>query len=244
MAKARQVAVQAAAGRVQMGDHKLSNVFNFKYLGFNFQADGDRRPALLQRMAIARTRFGELHEAWRSRKLPISMKLRLFACAVVSVLTYGSEIWRMDEKTKAKIRGWNARCLAGITGRSIREETVNPSFDLVSRLRSRRLQWAGHILRLEESSLIRTVLLAGVVEELENGCRKAGGLLEDAPGYSSVEELLTLAGDRVRWRGEVVELLPPSDPGRRRRQKKGGASDAFMIAGGYHMKEGLWVLNE
>ena len=61
VAKAQQVALQETAGVVMMAGKRLRNVFNFKYLGFYFQADGDRLPAMLQRMAIARSRFGELH---------------------------------------------------------------------------------------------------------------------------------------------------------------------------------------
>jgi hypothetical protein len=212
VAKGRQVVLQDAAGVVMMGSRRLQNVFNFKYLGFNFQADGDRLPALQQRMAIAKTRFGELHEAWHSKKLPVSMKLRIFACAVVSVLTYGNEIWRMGEKTRRTLRGWCARCLSIMTGRSIRDETVDPSFDLVSRLRSRRLRWAGHILRLEEASLIRRVLLATVQRDLDRGSTEEGGLLADAPAFSTVGELLELAQERFEWGRAVRALLPPSDP--------------------------------
>ena len=94
-----------------------------------------------QRMAIAKLRFRKLHEVWRDQKLPIFGKVRIYACVVVSVLTYGNEIWRMDAKTLALLRGWNARCLAAITGRSFRDENVDPVFDLVSRLRSRGLRW-------------------------------------------------------------------------------------------------------
>ena len=77
-----------------------------------------------------------------------------------------------------------------ITGRSIRDETVEPSFDLVARLRSRRLRWAGHILRLEETSLIRRMLIATVERDLVAGKRHAGGLLEDAPAFETIEQLL------------------------------------------------------
>ena len=115
--KSKQVAIQAAAGTVMMGEERLENVFNFDYLGFRFQADGDRVAALTQRMAIARARFGQLHEVWKSRKLPTSTKLRIFACAVVSVLTYGNEIWVFNAQVVKKMKGWNARCLATITGR-------------------------------------------------------------------------------------------------------------------------------
>jgi hypothetical protein len=210
VAKGRQVQLQEAAGVVMMGDRRLQNVFNFPYLGFNFQADGDRRPAMDQRMAIAKSRFGTLHEVWRDKKLPTSAKVRIYACAVVSVLTYGNEIWRMDAKTQASLRGWNARCLAAMTGRSFRDETVDPTFDLLSRLRSRRLRWAGHILRQEESSLMRRVLLASVELGLEGP--EAGGILMDAPGFASEEQLLLMAGDREEWRAAVRALLPESDP--------------------------------
>ena len=53
--KSKQAAIQVTAGVVMMGEKRLENVFNFDYLGFRFQADGDRICALEQRMAIART---------------------------------------------------------------------------------------------------------------------------------------------------------------------------------------------
>jgi hypothetical protein len=229
VAKGRQVQLQEAAGVVMMRDLRLENVFGFGYLGFGFQADGDRRPAMDQRMAIAKSRFGTLHEVWRDKKLPVFAKVRIYACAVVSVLTYGNEIWRLDAKTLASLRGWNARCLAAMTGRSFRDETVTPTFDLVSRLRSRRLRWAGHILRLEESNLMRRVLLASVELGRESG-QEQGGILMDALPFDSVEQLLVLAGDRAGWRDTVVALLPEADPGHpkaqaKKKKKKGSTDD-------------------
>ena len=133
---------------------------------------------------------------------------------MVSVLTmsYGNEIWKFSEKIKAKIRGWNARCLSVITGRGFREETVEPSFDLVARLRSRRLRWAGHIIMhpqigMEESSLLRQVLLAQ--SQVEG--RSSGGLLADAPEFKTTKDLLELAQDRDGWREVVQALLPAGD---------------------------------
>jgi hypothetical protein len=138
---------------------------------------------------------------------------------VVSVLTYGNEIWRMDAKTLASLRGWNARCLAEMTRRSFRDETVDPTFDLLSRLRSRRLRWAGHILRMEESNLMRKVLLASVELGLESG-QERGGILMDASAFDSVEQLLLLAEDRDGWREVVVALLPKADPAHPAQKKK------------------------
>jgi len=99
-----------------------------------------------------------------------------------------------------------------MTGRSIRDETVDPSFDLIARLRSRRLRWAGQILRLEEVSLSRRMLLAMTERDLQEGSTKAGGLLEDAPAFDSVEQLLEAAEDKKEWRAAAAKLLPPTDP--------------------------------
>jgi len=123
---------------------------------------------------------------------------------VISILTYGNEIWKFTEKIKAKLRGWNARCLSVITERGFREETVEPSFDLVARLMSRRLRWAGHILRLGEDSLLRKVLIAQ--SKVEG--RANGGLLADAPDFKTTEDLLELAQDKDGWREVVKALLP------------------------------------
>lgn len=71
-----------------------------------------------------------------------------------------------------KLRGWNGRHLPAITSdrledpddpQSFREliklQTSNPEYDLVAELRVRRLRWMGHILRKDESCLVRQVLL-------------------------------------------------------------------------------------
>ena len=137
----------------------------------------------------------------------------------------------MGEKTKRTLRGWCARCLSVMTGRSIRDETVEPSFDLVSRLRSRRLRWAGHILRLEEASLIRRVLLAIVARDLDRGSSEEGGLLADAPAFNTVEQLLELAADKAGWQKAVRELLPPSDPTVAGRGKKKAAAEESSEVG-------------
>jgi hypothetical protein len=239
--KAKQTEIQEAAGVVLMDGKRLKNVFQFRYLGFLFQADGDRMVALEQRLAIAKTRFGELHEIWRSKRIATSTKLRIYACAVVSVMTYGNEIWDLTDKVKAKIRGWNARCLSRITERDIRAETVEPSFDLLARLRARRLRWAGHILRSEESNLLRRVLLAQAAKELEAGRRAAGGLLMDVE-FGSVEELLSQAQDRKGWSRTVRQLLPEEEQTKQREKEGSGEkfSDAWMLASGHYYEKGVW----
>ena len=53
----QQKAAQAGIGKVVLGQDELENVFEFKYLGHLFQADGCCWQAVLMRLAIAKTIF-------------------------------------------------------------------------------------------------------------------------------------------------------------------------------------------
>ena len=85
----------------------------------------------------------------------MALKLRLYAAAVLSVLIYGCEAWVMTDKVCRSICGWNSRRVAFINDREIRDEFKDPTYDLVARIRLRRLDWAGELLRADEQFLAR-----------------------------------------------------------------------------------------
>ena len=61
----------------------------------------------------------------------------------------------------------------------------HPTFDLIAKLRARRLKWAGQILRLEpEDSLVHQVLIATAMHDLVAGNNRRS-LLMDAGVYNS-----------------------------------------------------------
>ena len=83
----------------------------------------------------------------------MEVKIRIYAAGVTSVLVYGCECWDMSQAAKT-VGAWNARRLACITNREIREEYKAPSYDLVGAVRARRLKYVGKILRMEEGRLL------------------------------------------------------------------------------------------
>ena len=94
----------------------------------------------------------------------------------------------MPQKLEDSLRGWNTRCLAVITGREISQEHRPPTFDLIAKLRARRLKWAGQILRREpEDSLIHQVQMAAAMRDLAAGNNRKS-LLMDAEEYPSAED--------------------------------------------------------
>ena len=77
-----------------MEGEPLSHAFTFCYLGHNFRADGKSE----DRMRKAAIRFSKMCHIWKSRELNVNLKLRLYAAAVVSVLTYACEAWPLSVK--------------------------------------------------------------------------------------------------------------------------------------------------
>ena len=179
-----------------LSGNRLTNVFDFKYLGHLFQADGDPVHAVEVRAGMAKTTFNRLHEFWATSTLDQKTKLRLYKCAVWSKLTYGNVAWKLTEKICRFLNGWNSRNLARITGRSEEEEARQPTdeCDLVTFVRKQRFKWVGHTLRREESFPARRMLMR------EQKPYEDGSVLMDAPNHDTMAELAELAQDRKSWR--------------------------------------------
>ena len=168
-------------------------------MGSDFEDDGDCEQDVKIRMAIAKSTFGKLMEIWKATEISLKQKLRLYNADVISIVSFGFETWEMPQKLEDSLRGWNPRCLAAITGRGIPQEHRQPTFDLISKLRARRLKWAGQILRLEpEDRLVHQMLMP----------HSRRSLPMDAGEYTIAKELLALAADRKDWAERVRQVDP------------------------------------
>ena len=130
-------------------DEPLENVFNFKYLGTMFNALTDQTIDVKDRIVRAIQRCGQLRHILDSDKIDINLKLHLYETSVCSLLTFGCETWSLNRQVPGPINGTNSRMLTRFTGKSIPAE-VRPatySFNLIRKIRQRRLRWVGHILR-------------------------------------------------------------------------------------------------
>ena len=180
---------------------KLENVFLFKYLGSLFSADGNHERDVEKRCAMAMSRCGDLRAVFNSENIPLALKLKIYKTAVCSLLTYGSEAWRLDKKTIAKINGCNARCLSHITHKTAHEEASKKTqtFDLVAAIRKRRHKWLGHILRLKGHRYVKEAVKAQLQLNLP------GNITMDSPPLK-FEELTKLAQDRAEWRKSTTHI--------------------------------------
>ena len=175
------------------------------------------------RTATARQRFGKMRHIWSDKRLHLNLRLRLYKSSVCSIMTYGSEAWILSEEVMRAINGANAQMVSIITGKSPHEEASNGTrtFDLLRWIRARRLQWLGHILRMDGMKR----KLKQAVFELYSEPRP-GDLLMDAPKTRSWRELLYYAQDREYWKARVRSM----------RQQP-----VVSVHIGTHVEEGGWA---
>ena len=206
--------------KVKWGDIEAENTWQFIYLGSLFEAGGGDMSDVRRRIAMVTQRFGKLRHLWRDSDLHMNLRMRLYKACVCSILTYGSEAWKITKAVEAALNGANSRMVSTITGRTIREETTaGKTFDVVMWIRARRLQWLGHILRLGKERQIKHA----VFEMYKNPTK--GDLLMDAPTTRSWRELCTYAADREYWKARVRKMKQPR----------------VHIQVGSHVVEGAWA---
>jgi len=108
----------------------------------NRNQDGDYLVDVRRRIARAQTRAGKLRHIWAAPQLTLQLKLRLYISACVSILTYGSEAWLLDPRVTSALRGANARMLARITKKEIKDEARDSTttFNIIAWIRATRLK--------------------------------------------------------------------------------------------------------
>ena len=113
-------------------------------------------PDVSIRIARARQRFGKMRHIWGNKTLHMNLRMRLYKASVCSILTYGSEAWRLTTEVCSALNGANSSMVSVITGRTVRAEASSgKTFDLVKWIRARKLQWLGHILRMDPERMLR-----------------------------------------------------------------------------------------
>ena len=188
--------------RVTIEGEHLDNVYSFEYLGSRIQCDGHERADVEYRMSIAQTTFNCLSHMWSDHRLSRRKKIRLYASSVCSAFTHGCEAWRLTEGVTKTVNGFNSRCLSIITGEDYRETAARPEFDLVATVKRRRLQFAGHIFRMDSDRLLRRTFIA----YLKSWTTRPAGTLLHGLDSMPTDEVVTLAKNRRAWSRYVDSL--------------------------------------
>ena len=193
---------QKSLPTVRWHEKEVQTSWRFPYLGSLFEAGGGNMSDVHRRIAMAKARFGKLRHLWSDNNLHLNLKLRLYRSSVCSILTYGSEAWYLTDAVTRALNGANSQMMAIMTGKTQHQEASKntQTFDLVKWIRARRLQWLGHILRMDKTRMVKQAVF------VMSKSRSEGDLLMDAPRHDTWKELCTYACNRDYWRARVRGL--------------------------------------
>ena len=89
---------------VNLEGEMLEQVTEFVYLGGLITEDAKCTKDIRRRISLASAIFGGLRKMWRSNKISIRIKKKLYETLVIPVLLYGSGYWclKREEERKQK----------------------------------------------------------------------------------------------------------------------------------------------
>ena len=195
----------------------VEEVQEFTYLGSKITTDGDSGADVKGRINKARGAFAALRKIWKTSKISIKTKLRIFKSNVLGVLLYGAESWKVTQTICHKLDVFQTRSLRRILGifwpRTISNEDLYSRTDmrpLSNVIKNRRWMWIGHVCRMDPSAIPRVAM-----RWTPPGTRKQGRPKET--WRRSVEKEMKQLGwswgqvqhwatDRQHWRSLVKTL--------------------------------------
>ena len=197
----------------------LEEVDSFIYLGSIVDKKGGTEADVKARVGKARSAFTQLKNIWKSGKISLRTKLRLFNSNVKSVLLYGCETWRVTDTIMRRVQTFINSCLRRILKVKwqdrVRNETVwerTNQRPVDEEIKKRRWRWIGHTLRKPKPCIPREAIQWNPQGERDRGRpretwqrsverdRKQLGV-----GWG---ELSKKAQDRDQWRALVSGLYP------------------------------------
>ena len=207
----------AMEGEVELANMSVEVVESFKYLGMTITRDGRMEEEIRSRIGATSRCYYNLLELFKKRSISAKTKLKIYNTIIRPILLCGCEAWALTKALERKLELFKNKILRKITGPvfdddagiwrirhnwEIREITEQPNINQVAK--ARRMQWAGHMARMEEDRVPKRIYQAQMI-----GRRPAGRprknwdkcLIEDLRMQEiQPVECMDVAQDRGDWR--------------------------------------------
>ena len=164
--KTKHIRVKAKSNQpIKVYQDDVEDVEDFTYLGSRISKGGDSKSEITSRISKAKHSFHLLKKTWKSKKIKLKTKLRIFKSNVLSVLLYGCESWKITGGICNKLDAFHRTCLRRILGihwpkiitnQALYRKTSTMPIHMV--IKERRWNWIGHLLRRPYNHIGRIAL--------------------------------------------------------------------------------------
>ncbi|KAL9960159.1 hypothetical protein ACROYT_G033572 [Oculina patagonica] len=148
--------------QIKIDGHEIEKIEQFSYLGSVIDVQGGADADVKTRIGKARQAFIALKPVWRSKRISLKTKLRLFNSNVKTVLLYGSESWKTTQDVVKKLRVFIHKCLRIILGirwpqkiSNLEVRNIRKQEDIMVSLTRRKWSWIGHVLRKDSGDVAK-----------------------------------------------------------------------------------------
>ncbi|PSN54154.1 hypothetical protein C0J52_06854 [Blattella germanica] len=155
---------------IKINDYTFDQVQEFTYLGSKLNSENNVGREIKQRITNGNRTYYMYSKLMTSKMLNRELKLKMYNTLTRPVVVYGCESWTLNSNDKHLLRIFERKILrriyypvCGNNGewriRTNRElEQLMKNEDIVRFIKSRRLAWMGHVLRMDESRIPRRIM--------------------------------------------------------------------------------------
>ena len=154
---------------ITMNEFNFEVVQSFKYLGSIINVSNDIEEEIQIRTSQGNKCFYALRHLFKSSLLSRSTKFRLYRTMVRPIVMYGCETWTLTNRLENTLNVFERKMLRKICGpiqennvwRARNNRELSELFGcetIVSAVKSSRLRWAGHVMRMDNDRAVKKTL--------------------------------------------------------------------------------------
>ena len=141
----------------------IERVEKFKYLGTRLTNQNYIQEEIKSRLKLGNACYHSVQNLLSSSLLSKNLKIKIYRTIILPIVLYGCETWSLTLREEHRLRVFENRLLRRIFGpkrdrvtrewRKLHNEELNDVYsspNIVRVIKSRRMRWAGHVVRMEE----------------------------------------------------------------------------------------------
>jgi len=199
---------------LEIENYKLENVEEFTYLGTLITDTNDESKEIQRRINQTNKAYYSLLPVMKNKDVHRNTKIKLYQSMIKPVLMYGCEVWSISQEDEERLKTFERKILRKIYGPvmdngqwRIRHNAElynlyqNPN--VITDIKLRRLQWAGHVIRMSEERIPKKLLTGRLYKDRPKGRPKKrweDGVKEDSVNMIGVRNWKEGAKNRENWR--------------------------------------------
>jgi hypothetical protein len=157
---------------IKIANRYFEDEAKFKYVGTTLTDQNCMHEEIKSRLNSGNACFRSVHSLLSSCLLCGNVRVKIYKTIILPVVLCGCETWSVTLREEHRLRVFENRVLRGIFGPKRDEVTgewrklhsgelhnLYSSPDIIRRIKSRRMRWAGHVARMGEGRNVYRVLV-------------------------------------------------------------------------------------